>query len=77
MKKVILLVYQNNCKTLKPLLEYQDFLQYYSLFLRFQQNYFDDLTKFSDVSGKILDLSAKSFFSCKDYNNSHMNGVII
>jgi len=43
--------------------DYQNFLQHYSIFLSFQQNYFDGPTKsFSDLyPAKILDLSANSF----------------
>jgi len=42
-----LLNYQNNyVKRSNQLLEYHNFLQYYSLFLRFQQNYFDGPAKF-------------------------------
>jgi len=49
-RKVILLTYQNNYVERSKLLEYQNFLQHCSLFLRFQQNYFDGLTKlFSDL----------------------------
>jgi len=42
-------------------------LQHYSLFLKFQQNYFDSPTKlFSDqYPSKILDPSAKSFIPCR------------
>jgi len=46
------------------LLEYQHFLKHCSLFLRFQQNYFDDPTKLFSDSDKILDPSAKLFSPC-------------
>jgi len=35
------------------------------LFLKFQQNYFNDSTKLFFVSSEILDPSAKSFFPCR------------
>jgi len=65
--------YQNNCvETLKLVNKYQNFLQHCSLFLRFQQNYFDGQTKlFSDLFNKVLDLSAKLSFSCLLYFSLH------
>jgi len=45
------------------LLEYQNFLQHRSLFLRFQQNCFDSPTKLFSVSSKILDLLFRVYFS--------------
>jgi len=43
----MLLNYQNNyVECLNQLLEYQNLLQHCSLFLSFQQNYFDGPTKF-------------------------------
>jgi len=56
--------YQNNCATLKPVAEYQNFLQRRSLLLRFQQNYFDATKIFSDqYPAKFLDSSAKTVLS--------------
>jgi len=72
MRKVILLSYQNNyVERSNKLLEYQHLLQHCLLFLRFQQNYFDDAIKlsvlFRSVFSKILDSSTKLFFPCRYY----------
>jgi len=48
--KAILLNQNNYVERSNQLLEYQNFLQHRSLFLRFQQNYFDGPTKlFSSI----------------------------
>lgn len=41
----------------------------YVLTINFDQNYFDGSTKLFLVFSKILELSAKSFFSCKEYTS--------
>jgi len=45
MRKIILLDQSNYVERSNQLLKYRNFLQYCSLFLRFQQNYFDSPTK--------------------------------